>query len=46
MGPLPSKRATFVIGEDATLLAAITSETSMTQHADDAMEALRKHAAD
>jgi len=45
IGPLPSKRATFVIGRDATLLAAITSETSMTQHADDALEALRRHAA-
>lgn len=45
IGPLPSKRATFVIGQDATLLAAITSETSMTQHADDALETLRKNAA-
>ncbi len=41
MGPLPSKRATFVIGEDRTLLAAIRSETDMLTHADDALEVLR-----
>ncbi len=41
MGPLPSKRATFVIGEDQTLLAAIRSETDMLTHADDALEVLR-----
>lgn len=41
MGPLPSKRATFVISDEGKLLAAITSETSMTQHADDALKTLR-----
>ncbi len=40
-GKLPSKRATFVIDRDRRLLAAITSETSMNKHADDALEALR-----
>ena len=40
MGPLPSKRATFVIDTDRTLLAAITSETNMHKHADDALAAL------
>jgi len=45
MGPLPSKRATFVIGTDAKLLAAITSETNMTQHADDALQVLRDQSA-
>lgn len=41
MGPLPSKRATFVIDEDRTLLAAIRSETDMLTHADEALEVLR-----
>lgn len=41
-GPLPSKRATFVIDTDATVLAVITSETNMTAHADKALEALRR----
>ncbi len=40
MGPLPSKRATFVIGTDSKLIAAVTSETSMTDHADKALAAL------
>ena len=40
-GPLPSKRATFVIDTDATVLDIITSETNMTAHADRALEALR-----
>jgi peroxiredoxin Q/BCP len=40
-GPLPSKRATFVIDTDATVLAVITSETNMTAHADKALAALR-----
>ena len=40
MGPLPSKRATFVIGADQTLLAAIRSETDMLTHADEALEVL------
>lgn len=40
-GPLPGKRATFVIAEDGTLLADIRSETSGTVHADDALRVLR-----
>jgi peroxiredoxin Q/BCP len=36
-GPMPTKRATFVIGQDKRLLAAITSETNMNKHADDAL---------
>ncbi len=40
-GPLPSKRATFVIDTDRTVLDVITSETNMTAHADKALEALR-----
>ncbi len=39
-GPVPSKRATFVIDTNRTLLAAITSETNMLKHADEALEAL------
>ena len=40
-GPLPSKRATFVIGKDSRLLAAISSELDMDVHADRALEVLR-----
>lgn len=40
-GPLPIKRATFVVDTDRTVLAVIASETSMTTHADRALEALR-----
>lgn len=41
MGPLPSKRATFVIGTDRRLVKSIRSETDMIKHADEALEALR-----
>ena len=41
MGPLPGKRATFVIDTDRLLVKAIRSETNMLTHADDALEALR-----
>jgi len=40
MGPLPSKRATFVIGTDSRVVAAIRSETNMHAHADEALESL------
>ena len=40
-GPLPSKRATFVIGTDRKLIAAISSELNMDAHADEALAALR-----
>ena len=39
--PLPNKRQTFVIGRDRQIVAAITSETDMTKHADEALQALR-----
>lgn len=39
-GPMPSKRATFVIGQDKRLVAAISSETNMNKHADDALAVL------
>jgi len=41
MGPLPSKRATFVIDTDRRLVRAIRSETNLLAHADEALEALR-----
>lgn len=40
MGPLPSKRATFVIDTDRRLLGAIRSETNMATHADEALRIL------
>lgn len=40
-GPLPGKRATFVIATDGELMAEIRSETSGTVHADDALRVLR-----
>ena len=41
MGPLPGKRASFVIDSDRRLVKAIRSETNMLAHADEALEALR-----
>lgn len=43
-GPLMNKRATFVIGTDRTVLAAISSEMNMDVHADRALEVLRSGA--
>ncbi len=40
-GPLPSKRATFVIGTDRTLLGVFASEMNIDGHADRALAALR-----
>ena len=40
-GPLMNKRATFVIGADRRILAAISSEMNMDVHADRALDALR-----
>jgi thioredoxin-dependent peroxiredoxin len=39
-GPLFNRRATFVIGTDARLLAEIRSETDMARHADEALAIL------
>lgn len=41
MGPLPSKRHTFVIDTDRSLLGVISSELNMQVHAEDALELLR-----
>ena len=40
-GPLPSKRATFVIDRDRRVLGVVRSELDMTGHADQALEILR-----
>jgi thioredoxin-dependent peroxiredoxin len=39
----PTKRATFVIAEDRTVLEIIRSELRMNTHADRALDALRAH---
>ncbi len=44
MGPLPVRRATFVVGRDRKVLAAISSETNMETHADEALAVLRESA--
>ena len=41
MGPLPGKRATFVIDRDRRLVKAIRSETNMLTHADEALGSLK-----
>ena len=42
IGPVWSKRQTFVIDTDRRLAHAISSETDMQQHADEALEVLRQ----
>ncbi|GGN20983.1 peroxiredoxin [Streptomyces fuscichromogenes] len=39
----PTKRATFVIAQDRTVLEVVRSELRMNTHADRALEALRAH---
>ena len=41
LGPLPSKRMTFVIDSDRRVLASTRSEINMLSHADEALEVLR-----
>ncbi len=41
-GPIMNKRATFVIGTDRRVLAAISSEMNMDVHADQALDVLRR----
>ncbi|PXY19097.1 peroxiredoxin [Prauserella muralis] len=43
LGPLLTKRHTFVIGTDRTVLSVIKSELRMAVHADKALEVLRHH---
>lgn len=45
LGPLSTRRMTFVIGTDRRIIAVIHSEVSMTDHADRALRALRDGAA-
>jgi peroxiredoxin Q/BCP len=44
LGPLPNKRATFVIGTDSRVRDVIKSEIRMSVHADKALETLRSPA--
>ena len=44
MGPLPSRRATFVIDTDRSILEVISSELNMNTHADQALGVLRERA--
>jgi peroxiredoxin Q/BCP len=44
LGPLSTKRMTFVIDTDRRILDVIHSEVSMNDHADRALEVLRTHA--
>lgn len=41
LGPLSTKRVTFVIGTDRRVVEVIASETNMNAHADKALRALR-----
>ena len=41
LGPLPSKRATFVIDRDRRVLGVVRSELDMSGHADQALDILR-----
>ena len=40
-GPLPNQRATYVIGQDRTLLGVIKNEKNMVTHADEALQILK-----
>ena len=43
VGPIPSRRQTYVLDSDLTVLAVISDEIRMDRHADDALEILRAH---
>ena len=43
LGPLPNRRATFVIATNREIIAVIKSELNMESHADQALAALRAH---
>ena len=45
IGPLPSKRASFVIGTDRRVLGVVNSELDMNGHADKALAILRANLA-
>lgn len=46
LGPLPSKRQTFVIDTDRSILKVVSSELNMQVHAADALDALRSRRSD
>ncbi len=46
VGPIPSRRQSYVLDADLTVLAVISDEFRMDRHADDALEVLRAHRAD
>jgi len=41
LGPLPSRRQTYVVGPDRTLLGVFSSESNMELHADEALALLQ-----
>ena len=43
VGPMPSKRQTFVVGTDGTILGVVASELNMQVHASDALDILHRH---
>jgi len=45
VGPVPSRRQTYVLDAELTVLAVISDELRMDRHADDALEVLRAHRA-
>jgi peroxiredoxin Q/BCP len=42
IGPVPSRRQTYVLDADLTVLEVISDELRMDRHADDALEVLRR----
>ncbi len=42
VGPIPSRRQTYVLDGELTVLAVISDELRMDRHADDALEVLRR----
>lgn len=45
VGPVPSRRQSYVLDADLTVLAVISDELRMDRHADDALDVLRAHRA-
>jgi len=43
VGPIPSRRQSYVLDAELTVLAVISDEFRMDRHADDALEVLRRH---
>jgi peroxiredoxin Q/BCP len=43
LGPIPVRRATFVVGADGVVIDVVKSELRMDKHADDALDILRSH---